>query len=75
MHLLVYCDVSADFFFFFLNLLYALVSPEKEATADEQAEPHVEVHKSVPEKDSQPAPKAIQKRLIGKKPAKRRSAR
>lgn len=49
--------------------------PEKEATADERAEPHVEVHKTVPEKDSQPAPKAIQKRLIGKKPAKRGCAR
>lgn len=61
--------------FCFLNLLYALVRPEKEATADERAEPHVEVHKTVPEKDSQPAPKAIQKRLIGKKPAKRGCAR
>lgn len=49
--------------------------PEKEATADERAEPHVEVHKTVPEKDSQPAPKVIQKRLIGKKPAKRGCAR
>ncbi|XP_030595704.1 centromere protein U isoform X2 [Archocentrus centrarchus] len=49
--------------------------PEKEATEDERAESDAEAHKSIPTKVSHPASRARQQRLVGKKPAKRGSAR